>query len=227
MQPRCCRYCLIMTSADPTPGFSLSYELQPGDFAEFQAAANPIIRRRRAAFLQLLVAYVLLGAAFIAVTTIIGNRSGGQPGFVVCPPSTTHAFVEGSSGVSRWLLVLNSAIGFGAIGCGVAFFARNSWRLMPKQLVLNAWQANPRLHGRHHGQIDSQGVVSTVANGVKTFVPWSSLVGVRETEHAFNLLDHHGVLVSLPKRGLHSADLIPALREFLNHSVSGQPPAAT
>lgn len=69
---------------------------------------------------------------------------------------------------------------------------------------------------------------STAPDGIQTLIPWASLAGIRETEGAFNLPDHHGsVLTSLPKRGLRSPDLIPALREFLNRSVSGQLPTAT
>lgn len=45
---------------------------------------------------------------------------------------------------------------------------------------------------------------------------------MRETERAFNLLNHHGeALATLPKRGLQSPGRIPALRDFLNCSVGG------
>lgn len=62
-------------------------------------------------------------------------------------------------------------------------------------------------------------------DGTQTYTPWSALAGMRETKDAFCLLGHNGaVRVVLPMRGLEDPHLIPALREFLNHSVNGQPP---
>jgi hypothetical protein len=50
---------------------------------------------------------------------------------------------------------------------------------------------------------------------------------IRETSGAFHLLDANGrVRVALPKRGLERPDQLPALREYLNRVVNGQPPAA-
>jgi hypothetical protein len=59
------------------------------------------------------------------------------------------------------------------------------------------------------------------------FYPWATIDQVRETTRAFRLHGHSGhVRGVLPKRGLESPDLLPALRTFLNHAVAGQPPAA-
>jgi hypothetical protein len=186
-----------MTGASPDPGFSLSYELQPGDLAEIEAA-SPGRRRRRGYIVSTVVMLALIAAAFTALTV-------------------------GSSGVPRWVYPID-----GVIWGAVAAWTRIAWRLGPKQLARRAFRGTPRLHGRHCEKIDSRGVIWIAPDGVQTFIPWSGLRRVRETEHAFMLEDNVGaVLSTLPKRGLQSPDLIPALREFLSCSVGGQPPAAT
>lgn len=67
----------------------------------------------------------------------------------------------------------------------------------------------------------------TAPDGVQTFMPWTKLVTFRECDRAFTLLDHKGhALGQLPKRGLPSTDLIPVLRDYLNHSIGKQPTVA-
>jgi hypothetical protein len=180
-----------MTGAGPETGFSLSYEWQPGDLAELEAA-SPGRRRRRGYIVSTVVMLALIGAAFTTLTV-------------------------GSSGVPTWIYPID-----GMIWGAVVAWARIAWRLSPKQLARRAFRGSPRLHGRHHEKIDSSGVIWIAPDGTQTFIPWASLGRVRETERAFLLEDGNGaVLSALPKRGLPSPDVIPALREYLNRSVGG------
>jgi hypothetical protein len=194
-----------MTSADPGTGFSLSYELQPIDLTEIQAA-RPGRRRKRAHIILALVSWALLGVAFTAITVAFDDPS----------------VVKGSSGAPGWMVAVDIVI-----WALVVLWGSSAWRLSPKRLARRVWRASPEIHGRNHDEIDSRGVTWTGPDGAQIFQPWTNLVGVRETEHAFQLQGDNGtVLAALPKRGLHSPDLIPAFREYLNRSVGGQPPAA-
>ena len=195
-----------MTSADPGTGFSLSYELQSGDLIEI-VAARPGRRHKRAGIIGCLVLGALLGVAWTAMTIAFGHPS----------------VVRDSTGAPGWMVASDIVI-----WALVALWAFSAWRLSPKRLARRAWRASPQLHGRHHEEIDSRGVTWTGPDAAQTFLPWARLVCVRETEQAFQLRDNNdAVLATLPKRGLHSRDLIPVLREFLNRSVGGQPPAPT
>jgi hypothetical protein len=189
-----------MTTAGPGTGFFLSYELQPGDLQEMEAAST-VRRRRRARILFGMVPVSLFAAAFTAITVALDSPS----------------LVKDSPGAPGWMYAVD-------IICWslFVFWASVVWRLNPKRLGRAVWRASPQLHGRHHDEIDSRGVTCTAPDGTVTFIPWASLVRVRETEQAFHLLDDSGgVRISLPKRGLDGPGLIPMLREFLNHSVGG------
>jgi len=200
------RYCLAMTSAESGPGFSLSYDLQLSDLTEL-LAARPGRRRRRIRIVFSLVLLALLGVAWTALTIAFDNSS----------------VVKGSTGAPGWMV--GSDIVIWAL---VVLYASAAWRLSPKRLARRTWRASPQLHGRHYDQIDSRGVTWTGPDGTQMFQPWAILERVRETEHAFHLQGGNGdVRATLPKRGLRSPDLILALREFLNHSVGGQPSPAS
>jgi YcxB-like protein len=194
-----------MTSAESGTGFSLSYELQPGDLAEL-LAVKPGRRRRRIRILNSLVLWVLFGVAWTALTVAFDHPS----------------VVKNSTGAPGWMVASDIVI-----WALVVLQASSAWRLSPKRLARRVWRASPQLHGRHYDVIDSRGVTWIAPDGTQTFRPWTSLVRVRETEYAFYLQDGNGdVQATLPKRGLHSPDLIPALREFLARSVGGQSSAA-
>jgi hypothetical protein len=195
-----------MTTAGSGTGFLLSYELEPGDLQEMEAA-NIVRRRRRTRIMFGMVPLPLFAAAFTAITVALDSPS----------------LVKDSAGAPGWMYVVDTI-------CWslFVFWASVAWRLSPKRLGRAVWRTSPQLHGRHHDEIDSRGVTCTAPDGTETFTPWASLVRVRETEHAFHLLDDRGALrISLPKRGLDGPSRIPALREFLNRSVGGQSPVAT
>jgi hypothetical protein len=152
------------------------------------------------------VIWALIGAAFTAVIVALDLPS----------------VVKNSSGAPGWMYVVDAVIWFLVVSWG-----RIVWRLSPKRLARRTWRINVQLHGRHHDEVGPGGMTCTAADGTQVLIPWASIDRIRETEHAFHLIDHRGaVRDALPKRGLPSPDLIPALREFLNRSVDGQPPTA-
>ena len=193
-----------MTTAGPGTGFSLSYELQRRDLAEMQAASKAR-RIRRAHQIAALVALALFGAAFTAITAAFDRPS----------------LVKGSPGAPGWVYAVDAVT-----WCLVILAASRAWRLSPKGRARAIWRTAPQLQGHHHDVVDNHGITSTAPDGTQVFIPWAGFARVRETEHGFHLLDDTGdVRGSLPKRGLDSPDLIPALRDMLNRSVGGQPPA--
>jgi hypothetical protein len=182
----------------PETGFSLSYELQPGDLAEM-IGASPRVKRSRTRNLFTVVLWALLGVAFTAITIALNHPS----------------VVKDSHGAPSWMYVID-----GVIWVLVFAGAILVWRTNPKRLARRTWRNNHRLHGRNHDEIDSRGVTWTSPDGSQAFIPWATLARVRETDRAFVLQDDDGDgLAVLPKRGLHNPELIPALREFLNRSA--------
>jgi hypothetical protein len=150
------------------------------------------------------VPWALIGAAFTAVTVALDLPS----------------VVKSSSGAPGWMYVVDGVIWGGL----VAYLARIAWRLSPKRLGRRAWRVHAALRGRHRDEVGPNGVRCTAPDGTEMFIPWSTIGRIGETGHAFHLIDHHGaVRNALPKRGLPSPDLIPALREFLHRSVDVQP----
>jgi YcxB-like protein len=195
-----------MASVDPGAEFSLTYEVQPDDLGEILAAEPEIRRlRTRAAFSTVLLA--LFGAVLTAFTVV----------------AELNSVAERSSGVTGWIYVVDVVL------WGIVFWGSFIiWRLSPKGLARRGWRVSVRLHGRHHDKVGPRGIASTEPDGTQALIPWTSIDRIRETKRAFHLIDHHGaVRVALPKRGLDSPDLLPALREFLIHSTGGQPLAVT
>jgi hypothetical protein len=100
------------------------------------------------------------------------------------------------------------------------------WRLSPRRLSRRGWDRNPALHGRHHDEVGSGGLITRAPDGTETFTPWAVIARIDENDRVFSAVGHDDrVRVILPKRGLASPDLIPRRREFLNHSASRQPSA--
>lgn len=189
-----------MTSMGPMEGFSLTYELQPDDLQEL--IATDTRRRGRRRLIGAAVGWALINAAFTAVMVALDLPS----------------VVKNSSGAPSWMYVVNAAIWFFVIYCAVA-----AWHLKPKRLTLRFWRRNPQYHGIHRDEVSSSGITAVAPDGTQVSTPWASIAQIRETEKAFHLLDQHDAIrCVLPKRGLPSPDLIPALREFLNRSINGQ-----
>lgn len=195
-----------MTSADPGPGFSLTYELEPDDLKEVYVA-RPKRKRRRSYAMLNTVLWAVLVAALTAVTVALDLPS----------------VVKDTSGTPGWLYVVDAVI-WGL----VAYGARLVWRLSPTRFARRARRIiRQRGGGRHHDEVGPGGVTCIEPDGTQVFTPWTGIDRIRETERAFHLFNHRDAMRALlPKRGLSSPDLIPALREFLNRSVDGQPPAA-
>jgi len=194
-----------MTCARPDVSFSLAYELQPGDIADI-ATTSPARKRRRIRLIGGLAAWAPLAAAFTAVTVALDRPS----------------VVKDSPGAPAWMYGIDVVTWLLAGVMGIA-----AWRLSPNRLARRAWRKSPRDHGRHRDELSPAGVTSISPDGSEHFSPWTTLARVLETNNAFHLLtDDESFRHELPKRGLPSPDLIPALREFLNHSVGRQPPAA-
>ena len=150
------------------------------------------------------VGWALIGAVFTAVIVAFDLPS----------------VVKNSSGAPDWMYAIGLASWF-----MVVYWARIVWDLSPKRIARRAWHSEAQLHGRHHDEVAPGGMTCTAPDGTQVLIPWASIDRIRETEHAFHLIDHHGaVRNALIKRGLPSPDLIPPLREFLNRSVDGQPP---
>jgi hypothetical protein len=194
-----------MTSTGPEADFSLTYELQLDDLQDL-STVGPGRKHRRARVIYATVVWALLGAALTAVTVGLNLTS----------------VVKNSSGAPSWMYVVDAVIWFFVVYCGSII-----WRLSPNRLARRAWRINTQLHGRHHDEVGPGGITCTAPDGTQMLIPWASIDHIRETEDAFHLIDDRGaVRNTLPKRGLPSPDLIPALREFLNRSVDRQPPTA-
>jgi hypothetical protein len=177
---------------------SLSYELQPRDLEDTQA----VMARRRRRQVRALVIAVPLVALAVALIGLTARHSPGAP---------------------AWLYAAD------LVSCALlAFQLRFAWLLSPKRLARIIWRTNPGYRGRHHEEIDERGVTWTAPTGSQIFVPWAVVASVRETGHAFHLMDSGGnVRSSLPKRGLASPELVPVLRDLLNGSAGSRPSAAT
>ena len=193
-----------MTSADPRTGFSLAYELRPDDFKDF-FRTQPSRKSARRGWLFFAVTCTVIAAILTAFTVTVDLKAGaGQ-----------------SATAPGWLYVVTVGVWGGvAFSC---FFVRV---LSPSRLARHMFDESPSDHGRHHEDVGPGGIFATKPDGSQVISPWSIFGRVTETEVAFNLLDHDDrVRCVLLKRGLANPDLIPALREFLHHSVDGQSPA--
>ncbi len=192
-----------MTSGDPQTGFSLAYELRPDDFKDF-FRTQPKMRYLRTCSVFNAMMCTVIGAILTAFTVTLdlkatGNQSSGAPG---------------------WIYVVTVGVWGGVVYSGFVL-----WRLSPSRLARRTWDESPSLRGRHHENVGPSGIFATAPDGRQALTPWSVFDRVTETGIAFNLFDRDDHMRSvLPKRGLASPDLIPALREFLHHSVDGQSP---
>lgn len=194
-----------MTDASADADFSLTYEVELADLRELQTV-NAGRKRRRARVNLALVTSSVVAVAFTAITVALDQPSSG----------------EVSSGAATWMGAADTVIWLSAI-----LAARASWRLSPRWLARRNWHANTEFPGRHQDEVGARGVTITAPNGIEIFIPWTVIARVRETKNAFYLLDESGrARAALPKRGLRSPDLIPALRAFLNNTVSAKPSAA-
>ncbi len=109
----------------------------------------------------------------------------------------------------------------------VAATAMATWRIGVKRLARRTWRRNHSLHGRHKDEVAVDGVTGTAPDDTTTFIPWSALAGVRETERAFLLAGKGGTIrVSLPKRGLHDPALAASLHDFLHRAIDLKQSAA-
>jgi hypothetical protein len=185
--------------------FSLRYELRPDDLRELLDAYTSR-RRRRITNWFALVGWALVSSALVAITVAIAV------------PARTN----GSAGPPTWLYVIDVA------ALSLAFQSgRRVWLLSPGRSARRAFHAHSEMHGVHADEVGADGVTSIAPDGRRTFVPWSAVAGIRETEHAFHLTGAEGETVgTLPKRGLESPDLLPDLRAFLHDSVGKDPAPA-
>jgi hypothetical protein len=191
-----------MSSAGPGTGFSLTYELQADDLRELVATiAQRKLSRTRIIFST--AGWAPVNAAFTAVTVALDLPS----------------VVKNSSGAPSWMYVVDAA-GW----LFVAYGAVIAWKLSPKRVALSVWRSDSRLHGWHRDEVGSGGLTSIAPDGTQVSTPWATMASMKETDTAFHLVDSQGaVRITLPKRGLPSPDLIPALREYLKQSVGRQP----
>lgn len=189
----------------PAPVFSLEYEVQPPDLREV-IVGTPGARRKLIAAVALAISWGLLTASFTAITVALNYPS----------------VVKDSTGAPGWMYAVDLLLWL-----LTAWIAVTAWRHSAGRLARVAIQKRPEYQGRIHDHVETGGFRSIYANGTEIFFPWATIHRVRETTHTFQLLDHDDqVRGVLPKRGLQSPELLPALHTFLNHAVAGQPPTA-
>lgn len=194
-----------MASTDPGAGFSITYEAQPEDLQDV-IAARPQRRRRRVRITVATAVWAVIGVALTAITVALDLPS----------------VVKNSTGAPSWMYVVDVVLWF-----FVAKGAVVTWRLSPKRLARRVWRSNPQIRGSHHAEVEPGGISHARPDGTQMSSPWANIDRIRETESAFHLVNRRGATWStLPKRGLADPDMVPALREFLNHSTNQrQPPA--
>lgn len=191
--------------AGPAPGFTLEYDVQPPDVREI-IVATPGMRRKLISGVALTIGWGLVAASFTAITIALNYPS----------------VVKDSTGAPGWMYAVDLALWLVTAAIALA-----AWRRSARRMAWVAIQKTSEYQGRSRDQVETGGIRSISANGTEVFYPWATIGRVRETTRAFHLLDHNGqVRGVLPKRGLESPDLLPALRTFLNHAVAGRPPVA-
>lgn len=190
-----------MKNSDFETEFALVYELCPGDLRDV-IEKIPGRKDKRFRAISAAVWVVLFAAGFSAVTIALELPS----------------VVKNSTGAPSWMYVVCVILWYFAVK-----FVLVSWRMSPKRIARRAWRKYSRIRGIHRDEVGSDGVSDTEPDGTQTIIPWARIDDIRETGNNFCLVDHHGSVVCvLPKRGLSTPDLVPALREFLNHSVYGK-----
>lgn len=186
-----------MTS--PGPAFSLSYDLSQADIAETYAKL-PALRRRRRRAAAASLAYAVLGGFFTAITVLLDVPN----------------VVQGSTGAPSWLYTADLVCWLIA-----AAFFRGVVRRSPTWLARRDLRARPGMFGPSRDEISDRGITWAVPDGTEVFTPWSMLASFRESADYFYVCDKSGTMRSaLPKRGLSSTDLIPALRDYLSRAIN-------
>lgn len=192
-----------MTASDVDPAYSLEYSLEPADLRDFYSNYGKLRTRRG----WMVCALVLFAAAAATLMIILVKGIISTPGPYKQPQ----------------ILVPIALLTGLAISAG-----RISWRLAPSRQARLSWKKSPELHGRHRDDVGPQGLTNTSPNGTQTFVPWSVIATVGETDRTFVLRDANGrARVGLPKRGLSDPALLPALRTYIREAAGTHPPAAS
>lgn len=185
-----------MTS--PGPAFSLSYDLRVDDFAAMSAMSS-IRRRRRQQAAVVLAGYGLLAAILTVITVLLDLPT----------------VVRGSTGAPSWMYPTAFVSWLLAIT-----YLGGVVRRSPKRIARRTLRQNPAQNGRHRDEVSDRGITWTGPDGAEVFTPWSALTRFAESDDYFYVYDQtQDVRNVLPKRGLRSPDLIPALREFLSQAL--------
>jgi hypothetical protein len=192
-------------AGEADPVFTLEYEVQPEDVQDL-LAATPRVKDKLTVAVVAAMLCGLVATGFTAMTIALNYRSAvfsaaGAPGGIYV------------ADVALWLLT--------------AFLAWAAWQRSPAALAEVVMKKTPAFEGRTRARLETTGIRTISASGTEAFHPWATIDQVRETAHAFHLLDHRGrARAILPKRALDSPDLLPALRTFLEQALVQQPPAA-
>jgi hypothetical protein len=187
------------------PAFALEYEVQPQDVQEL-LAATPRVKDRLTIAVVAAMLCGLVATGFTAITIALNYRSAvfsaaGAPGAIYL------------ADLALWLVT--------------ALLAWAAWQRSPGRLAGVVRKKTPAFRERTRARLDKAGIRTISASGTEAFHPWATIDQVRETAHAFHLLDHNGCARAiLPKRALDSPDLLLALRTFLAQARTQQPPAA-
>ncbi len=190
----------------PAPAFTLEHDVQPQDVREL-LAATPRVKDKLTIAVVAAMAGSLVAAGFTAITIALNYRSA----------------VFSAAGAPGGVYVADLALWLAA-----AFLAWAAWQRSPDRLARAVIKKTPQFQGRTRDQIEVNGIRATSASGTEAFYPWATIGQVRETTHAFHLLDHDSrVRAILPKRALDSPDQLPALRSLLEQALRQQTPAAT
>jgi hypothetical protein len=183
----------------PGPAFSLSYDLTQADIAETYAM-RPALRTRRRGATALTVIYALLGGFLTVITVLL---------------DVPHV-VQGSTGAPGWMYTAD-------LVCWL-IAAASFWgvvRRSPRWLARRNLRHRPDMFGPNHDEISDRGITWTAPDGAEVFTPWSVLASYREGADYFYIYDKNGTMRSeLPKRGLSSPELIPALRDYLSRAIN-------
>jgi hypothetical protein len=97
----------------------------------------------------------------------------------------------------------------------------NFWRATPAYQA-RRWLAEPGAAGRYRDEVATAGITAFGPDGVISYLPWSAVHGIRETEQRFFVLGPNARIRSvLPKRGLSDPASVVRLGDFLRGSARG------
>lgn len=189
----------VAAEVNKGPAFTLEYDMQPEDVRE-AVAATPRLKKWRILTVVGLILWGLYAVGFTAITIRLNHRSA----------------VNGSAGAPSWIYVVDIVLWL-----ITAFMVRAVWLRNPRRLAQSVIDKTPEFQGRTRDQVEAGGIRVVSANGTEIYYPWSAIDRVEETTRALLLLDRNGrILVVLPKRGLDSPDLLPALRIYLKQALA-------